>query len=387
MRYFSFNKFSKASKTSNKFRWSIIIGGIALAILIIVGIVAMLETSGGQAANPKTKEMNYRNYADAGIAVLQAMYNEQSGLWDFTGWWNSANALEAVIDYSARTNSTAYLDVIANTFKRNSFNHFLNEYYDDEGWWALAWLKSYDLTKDSRYLDAAKTIFDDMQKGWDETKCGGGVFWKKDAGGGYTDGSKNAIPNELFLLLAVRLHQRTPGNSQYLQWAMKEWNWFAASGMINSQNLINDGLDNNCRNNNLPTFTYNQGVIIGGLVELYKVTNDGGYLTKAQAIADATIKNVVYPDGILREPCEGQPDACGADAPQFKGIFMRNLLLLYRVTKQETYANFIQQNADAIWQKNRNADNQFGLVWNGPFDQPDAARQSSALDCLIAAML
>jgi hypothetical protein len=39
-----------------------------------------------------------------------------------------------------------------------------------------------------------------------------------------------------------------------------------------------------------------------------------------------------------------------------------------------------------VWDNNKNADHQFGLRWTGPFDQADAARQSSALDGLNAAV-
>ena len=54
---------------------------------------------------------------------------------------------------------------------------FLNDYYDDEGWWALAWIKVYDLTGEPQYLDAASDLFDDMVTGWD-TPCGG-IWWDK----------------------------------------------------------------------------------------------------------------------------------------------------------------------------------------------------------------
>jgi hypothetical protein len=42
-------------------------------------------------------------------------------------------------------------------------------------------------------------------------------------------------------------------------------------------------------------------------------------------------------------------------------------------------------NADSVWDNARNADDQFGLRWTGPFDRADASRQSSALDVLTAA--
>ncbi|KAM3093827.1 glycoside hydrolase family 76 protein [Phormidesmis sp. 146-12] len=319
-----------------------------------------------------------RQRTDAGMVALQGFYNGTTGLWNTTGWWNAANALETTIDYCTLTQSQTYRTNLANTFEKNRSKNFLNEFYDDEGWWALTWIKAFDLTGEPRYLNMAKTIFNDMKGGWDAI-CGGGIWWSKQRK------YKNAIANELFLAIAARLHLRTPGDKgagSYLDWAVREWNWFKNSGMINRDNLINDGLTSNCQNNGQTTWTYNQGVILGGLVDLYRITNDRALLTQAGAIADAAIR-ALAPNGILREPCE--PD-CGADGPQFKGIFVRNLLALYQVTNKPAYKTFITRNADSIWAQCRNDANQFGLSWAGQFDRSDAARHSAAMDALNAAL-
>ncbi len=315
----------------------------------------------------------------AGMAALQVFYNPGTGLWGTAKWWNSANALETTIDYSTVTRTLTYRNVIANTFEKQQQTRFQSRwFYDDDGWWALAWIKAYDLTGETRYLDMAKSIFQDMKQGWDNT-CGGGVWWKKDRT------YKNAITNELFITVAARLHLRTPGDrgsGSYLDWAQRGWNWFKTTGMINERSLINDGLNSACRNNGDTTWTYNQGVILGGLVDLYKSTGDAALLNQANAIAQATMNHLTL-KGVLREPCE--PSSCGIDAFQFKGIFMRNLSYLYQATRNIEYQNFILHNANAILAQSRNSANQFGLGWGRPFDRADAVRQSSALDALNAA--
>jgi predicted alpha-1,6-mannanase (GH76 family) len=342
-------------------------------------VLSVLLVAHAGASSDAGSRDDYRAAADAGMAALNGWYDPATGLWESTGWWNSANVLEVTIDYAARTGSTHYLDVIANTFERHSAGRFLNDFYDDEGWWALAWIKAYDLTGELRYLEMAKTIFADITTGWDTT-CGGGVWWSK------ARTYKNAIPNELFLTVAARLHQRTPGDEgpgSYLEWAQRTWAWFEASGMINAQHLVNDGLTADCQNNNGTTWTYNQGVILGGLVELARITNDPALIDQAKAIADGAIGALSNADGVLIEPCE---PSCGADGPQFKGIFIRNLSLLFEATGERRYRAFIERNADVIWADARNTSYQFGLRWAGPFDAADAARQSSAMDVFNAAI-
>jgi hypothetical protein len=196
---------------------------------------------------------------------------------------------------------------------------------------------------------------------------------------------KNAIANELFLLTAIRLHQRTPGDGgpgSYFYWATNEWTWFKASGMINAQNLVNDGLNASCVNNGSTTWTYNQGVILGGLTDLYKVTGNITYLNQATLIANATIATLVDGNGVLREPCESGD--CGGDGPQFKGIFIRYLAYLYDVTRNPAYYNFLFKNAHSVWLTDRNVFNQLGLRWGQTFDMADAARQSSAMMAVSA---
>jgi predicted alpha-1,6-mannanase (GH76 family) len=315
----------------------------------------------------------------AAVSALQRWYDLRTGLWNQAGWWNSANCLQAVETALALSHDQKYRTVIENTFNRNAAHNFLNDYYDDEGWWAETWIRAYDLTGQARYLDAAKTIFQDMTNGWDG-HCGGGLWWSK------KQTYKNAIPNELFLLVAIRLHQRTDGDGgpeSYFYWATNEWRWFKSSGLISSEKLVNDGLTTDCLNNGETTWTYNQGVILGALADLYKVTGDTNCLTQAETIADAAINTLRDGAGVLSEPCEST--GChGGDAPQFKGIFIRNLAYLYGVDRQPAFFDFISRCAHSVWNNDRNRADQLGLKWSGPFDAADPSRQSSAVMALAA---
>ena len=62
-------------------------------------------------------EPDYRGYAAAGTAALQHWYRPWRGLWATTGWWNSANALTAVIGYTQWTGDRSYAGVIETTFR------------------------------------------------------------------------------------------------------------------------------------------------------------------------------------------------------------------------------------------------------------------------------
>ena len=332
-------------------------------------------------------ERDYHAYASAGVAALQRWYRPWTGRWRTTGWWNAANALTAVLDYTQRTGDQTYSRVSHRTFRAAGcrHRHFLVRYFDDNGWWALAWIKAYDVTGEDRYLDAAKRIFDNLVTGWDDT-CRGGVWWNEDRK------YKNAITNELFLTAAVRLHQRSGGQaSKYLDWALREWDWFHASGMIGNLGLVNDGLTPDCRNNGKPAYTYNQGVILGGLAGLYEVTGDGAYLQQGESIADAALRDLTSPPsanpaGILIEPGEADMVGRAGDGSQFKGVFVRHLYDFYLHRRQSAYRDFILRNAESIWDNSRNAQNEFGLRWTGPFDVADASRQSSALEAITAAL-
>jgi predicted alpha-1,6-mannanase (GH76 family) len=346
-----------------------------------LGITVSVKAQTPDAAASVAQRGAYGDHAKLAMDTLQKSYGLDTGLYKTTGWWNSANAITTLADYARVEHTHEYDFVFSNTLAtaQKKFPGFINEYYDDEGWWVLAWIDAYEHTHDARYLDMSEAIFTDMTYGWSDT-CSGGVWWSKDRK------HNNAIENELFLDVAASLANETKGaqRAAYVAWAKREWSWFSHSGMINEKHVINDGLTPDCKNNNGRVWSYNQGVILGGLATLYKVDHDASLLVQANEIAKAAIAQLSDESGILHDRCD--KTHCGADGTQFKGIFVRNLRILVATDPHAAeYKAFILKNADSIWSQTTADNDHLGEAWDAPFGASDASTQSSALDVLVAA--
>ena len=345
-----------------------------------VGALRACASVGGSIACTSWARSNWNAWSrgTAAATALMMSFSQSSGLFGDNGWWTGANALTAVIDDARVSGMPSYEYAISSTYDKNinaQEGNFTNNYLDDTGWWGLAWVDAYDLTGDSRYLATARADADHMNAYWNGT-CGGGVLWNE--GGTY----KNAITNELFLYLNASLHNRIPGDSTYLSRAQSEWSWFQGSGMINSSHMINDGLTTGCANNGQTTWTYNQGVVLGGLTELYRATGDAGLLTTARSLADASTV-ALESGGVLREPGEG--DACTGDGPTFKGAYVRGLGHLNSQLSDHPYTGTLQSWADSAYTKDRNSLDQYGPHWAGGTGTSAYGCQQSVLDLLNAA--
>jgi hypothetical protein len=350
--------------------------GSRTAVFTAVAITIALATVAGLTAAIAGQQSPLR----AAVTELLTSYRPTTGLIG-SSWWQAAVALSALESYAQTTGDTSVDRAIAHTFALQSAGNFENGSDDDTAWWGLTWLQAYELTRQPSYLSMAETDADYIHKAWDST-CGGGVWWQRDP-----RSYKNAITNELFLELTAWLHNAIPGDTKYLSWAEDEWSWFARSGLINNSNLVNDGLDNNCQNNGQNTWTYNQGVILAGLAQLYQATGHRTLLTDAERIADAAVSQLA-PRGVLTEPCPVSDCAPGSgnSAQSFKGIFITDLKVLAVTARTSRYNAFLKAQARSIEANDTDADGWFGMSWAGPAAEVTPPTEVSALDALVASV-
>ncbi|KAJ7925284.1 glycoside hydrolase family 76 protein [Mycena leptocephala] len=335
-------------------------------------------------AHPVIEKRQCQATLNTALAVAQTLqshyFNTGNGQYTGGSLWTDANTLEDLHNLMLATGTDQFAAVADQSFIGKSaqdssaahWNSILGGSNDDAGWIVLALWKIADY-KQARgedataYLNSAITIYNIIVGQWDNT-CGGGVWWST------AHTYKNAITNELFLLISATGAINFPGQTAFLNNANLVWNWLKNSGMRNSDGLWNDGLtqDGTCKNNGQTTWTYNQGVIASGLSALYAVTKDTTLLTEAEITLDATIR-LMTTNNILRESCDNAASGgsvCNQDQQIFKGIWTKSMqYYLDRANdpaRTAKYSGFLGSQSSAVFHYGTDAANDVGSVWYAP---------------------
>jgi len=262
-------------------------------------------------------------------------------------YWPQAHGLDVLVDAYLRTNDAKYkilFDQWYSGVQVGNGGSFLNYFYDDMEWNALALLRTYNVTKDEKFKTAAITVWKDIQTGWN-INGGGGISWTKGA-----PESKNACSNGPACILAARLFQQF-GDTLDKVWAEKIYDWEKSTLYIPSTGGINDSF--NSKTGTLSTYvsTYNQGTFLGSALELYKITGEKTYLNDAIKAANYTI-NKLTSNRILNTEGSG-------DLALFKGIFIRYFTELIQSpgldsATKDRFVLFLKFNANKLWYNGAN---------------------------------
>ncbi|MCW3093827.1 MAG: glycoside hydrolase family 76 [Ferruginibacter sp.] len=295
------------------------------------------------------KEFDFAKAADSAQIALNTQFwsvdekyynQDNNGNKGFNYWWN-AHALDVLVDGYNRTKDNAYtlkMDALLDGMYKKNGNKYLNNFYDDMEWMALACLRAYDATKDVKYKNTAELLWLNIKTGWTSVN-GGGIMWEKNS-----PSSKNACSNGPAIILAVRLYKLNAVKDD-LDWAKKIYAWQRQNLVESARGVVWDGYNNF---NETSLYTYNQGTWLGGALELYTITNDIQQLNDAvrntnYVINDASKFSLA---GILRGENTG-------DGGLFKGIFIRyltQLVILGNVDNytKATYINYLKLNGESL---------------------------------------
>lgn len=300
---------------------------------------------------------------------------------DWGNYWPNAHALDVLVDAYIRNPSPSVktrMDDFLVGVKAKNGNSWLNYYYDDMEWMALACLRAYQATNDVKYKDITDILWTDIKNGW-SNDLGGGIWWRKD------NSSKNTPSNMPAAILAARLY-KVFNNADDLEWAKKIYDWQKSVLYEPGTGWVYDNIEKNATKNMVWKFTYNQGTFLGAALELFKLTNNSSYHADAVAAADFAVSSGhLVSNGILKD--EG-----GGDGGLFKGVFVRYFTRLIingnlSPDKKKNCIAFLKKNGETLWSKGTNKGLiLFGSAWDkAPGNSNDLTIQLSGI-MLIEAM-
>jgi hypothetical protein len=216
------------------------------------------------------------------------------------------------------------------------------KYYDDNDWIGLELARAYELTHDPTVLADAQAVMVFEMAGWDtnpEHVCTGGIPFSNSA----ENSDRNTVTTAPAAELGAQLYRIT-GNAQYLQFAVKAYEWvrrclLAPSGLyadhISPKGVVEPML-----------WSYNQGTMIGAGALLYQATGNAGYLYDARQAARAALAYFT-------------PERLGSEIPFFPSVYFRNVLYLDSITHDPPGKKLAQAYVDYAWQHLRLSNNLF----------------------------
>ncbi len=100
---------------------------------------------------------------------------------------------------------------------------------------------------------------------------------------------KNSISNGCFFNIAARLAKYT-GNSTYIDWAERTYDWMSYIGLIDDRYYVYDGTAVliNCSNVNHLQWSYNAGVLLFGAASLWNITGSDIWYERTQGLLNGT---------------------------------------------------------------------------------------------------
>jgi glycosyl hydrolase family 76 len=195
-------------------------------------------------------------------------------------------------------------------------------YYDDNAWIGLDLIRAYRLTREPALLKRAEEVFTFTKSGWDTNPSDpypGGVFWTQS----HSNRDRNTVSTGGAAKLGLELYLIT-GQQADLEAARSMLAWVdgtlrAPGGLYWDHVGIHGAI-------NKRQWSYNQGLMLGAYLLLYRATGELSALRESEAIATASLRSF-------------RAGAFGSQPSIFNAIYFRNLAELNATAPNKAYVN------------------------------------------------
>jgi predicted alpha-1,6-mannanase (GH76 family) len=285
-----------------------------------------------------------------GVVAWPAARNHRLfGVWHY--WWQ-AHLLDCLVDAELREPDPERRKSIARQVRahrlRNNLS-WVNDYYDDMAWLALALERAGRLAGVER-PKALDKLAEQFLNAW-VPEDGGGIPWRKQ------DQFFNAPANGPAAIFLARHHR--------LRRAQQMSDWIDETLIDPDTHLVFDGIKGGSMVR--AQYTYCQGVVLGLETELAVRTQDGEHAERVHRLV-AAVRDHMASNGVIN-------GAGGGDGGLFSGILARYLALVASTlpqhgpddaTARDTARNLVLTSAKAAWDNRQTVDGLplFGAFWD-----------------------
>ncbi|MDZ4268652.1 MAG: glycoside hydrolase family 76 protein [Mycobacterium sp.] len=297
------------------------------------------------------------------VAWPAARRHRRFGTWHY--WWQ-AHLLDNLVDAQVRDPDPERLKSIARQIRGHRLRNtgkWVNDYYDDMAWLALALERAGRLTGVGRPR-ALDKLAEQFLNAW-VPEDGGGIPWRKQ------DQFFNAPANGPAGVFLARHDDR-------LRRAQRMADWIDETLIDPETHLVFDGIQSGSLVR--AQYTYCQGVVLGLETELAVRTEDGEHAERVHRLVAAVAEHMA-PGGVIK-------GAGGGDGGLFNGILARYLALVTTALPRrgaedekacETARSVVLSSAKATWDNRQNVDGLplFGAFWERTAELPTAASKDA----------
>lgn len=357
-------------------------GGLGLAAGVAVAPIA--RANGGGTSTRNVSAATYARRAEASYAALQKyFYDPPTGFYLEEYPHTSGNPWSYVWPFSQAVLATQtmagipgiggrYVDDVADryaaleaywnsetdppgydSYLRPPHGHGGDKFYDDNEWIALGFQQLHYMTAggDQAAMRRASEIFDLVVFGWDTDPshpCPGGVFWTQAT----WSNDRNTVSNAPGAEVGLRMYlaERRP---EQLEWSTKMYDW-TRTWMLAPNQLYWDHVDL-AGTIEKTQWSYNQGVMIGAGVLMYRATGKREYLEQARETAVSALAFYAENERYFTQPA------------RFNAIFFANLLQLSVYWPDPAYRQAMEWYANESRRRFRDAETGlYRFEGNGP---------------------